>query len=212
MTPDEGEVCQKYGANLPSTHSHEESSVANSTCACRTRTCVSNAPCVLGFRDDTLYSHDAFESDILTIAYNGVQYPGKPWQGAIEKYQGSTTVGPHWNDTVCDVMRPVADNRLRCKMPFGCAQGLYQDAIANTCEQCPIEIDQNLPDGTKCILCPAGRYGNTLEEKSGLFACEVGGYCSVGSSAVISCSAGAIDWLLTLMTRPCFGFAHTSFS
>ncbi len=232
-------MCRQYGANLPSMHSNEELTHAFSICACPTGMCVSNAACLLGFRDDQRYSTDAFESNYLTDKYNGVTYLGKPWQGAIEKYNGGTVGPPGWrwtDNTEVDFTHWTAGEpndsdsssqtgedctgmwtdgttggwydlccngngykfclqaNLMCKMPSGCAQGLYQDAITSTCKQCAIGTYQNLPDSTECILCPAGRYGNALEETRDTCAgaCEIGHYCPLGSttSTASKCPAG----------------------
>ncbi len=248
-------MCRQYGGNLPSIHSYEEFTIAYSFCACPTGTCTSNAYCLLGFRDDQKYSADAFESDYMTSVYKGVTYPGKPWQGAIEKYKGGT-VGPpgwrwndgtevdytHWNsgepndwanhnpgedcvemwtqnnqgamnDIFCDGVANGGGFQLRanlmCKIASGCAQGLYQDAITKVCKQCPIGTYQNLADGTDCIKCPAGRYGNAVQEirDTCAGACEIGHYCPLGSttSTASKCPAGRYGSTQGLKDEACSG-------
>jgi len=100
LTPDEGEqVCQQYGAHLPSIHSYEEFVTTYGICACPGGSCNSNAFCLIGFRDDQVYSPDAFESTYTVSTYNGVTYPGAPWRGAQEQYNGGQVGPPGWRWT-----------------------------------------------------------------------------------------------------------------
>ncbi len=66
-----------------------------------------------------------------------------------------------------------------------------------------------MPNGTECIKCPAGRYGNAPEETRDtcVGACAVGHYCPLGSatSAASKCPAGRFGSTQGLKDEACSG-------